>query len=145
MVAGRALNQLAKIPFEFNITVKGPFRALIGTMRSLQDPTLLIQSTLPDLIRDQPTATPPFSPRKARLCDEAVDVDVDALRCDAGRDETDEDPPRRAGCSRSAGCVQVSAPEKPIEINLNINIRQEVVVRLQQDVRDLIKENPGVF
>jgi hypothetical protein len=45
----------------------------------------------------------------------------------------------------SAGCVQVAAPEKPIEINLNINIRQEVVVRLQQDVRDLIKENPGVF
>ena len=45
----------------------------------------------------------------------------------------------------SAGCVQVSAPEKPIEINLNINIRQDVVVRLQQDVRDLIKENPGVF
>lgn len=44
-----------------------------------------------------------------------------------------------------AGCVQVSAPDKPIEINLNINIRQEVVVRLQQDVRDLIKENPGVF
>lgn len=44
-----------------------------------------------------------------------------------------------------AGCVQVSAPEKPIEINLNINIRQEVVVRLQEDVRDLIKDNPGVF
>jgi hypothetical protein len=43
------------------------------------------------------------------------------------------------------GCVQVSAPEKPIEINLNINVRQEVVVRLQQDVRDLIKKNPGVF
>lgn len=44
-----------------------------------------------------------------------------------------------------AGCVQVSAPDKPIEINLNINIRQEVVVRLQQDVQDLIQENPGVF
>ncbi|HEY0113100.1 MAG TPA: YnbE family lipoprotein [Allosphingosinicella sp.] len=44
-----------------------------------------------------------------------------------------------------AGCVQVSAPEEPIEINLNINIRQEVVVRLQEDVRDLIKKNPGVF
>ena len=43
------------------------------------------------------------------------------------------------------GCVQVSAPEKPIEINLNINIRQEVVVRLQQDVRELIQKNPGVF
>ncbi len=44
-----------------------------------------------------------------------------------------------------SGCVQVAAPEKPIEINLNINIRQEVVVRLQEDVRDLIKKNPGVF
>ena len=45
----------------------------------------------------------------------------------------------------SAGCVQVSAPDKPIEINLNINIRQEVVVRLQQDVKQLIQNNPGVF
>ncbi len=44
-----------------------------------------------------------------------------------------------------SGCVQVAAPDKPIEINLNINIRQEVVVRLQEDVRDLIKKNPGVF
>ena len=44
-----------------------------------------------------------------------------------------------------AGCIQLSAPEKPIEINLNINIRQEVVVRLQQDVRELIEKNPGVF
>ena len=45
----------------------------------------------------------------------------------------------------TTGCVQVSAPDKPIEINLNINIRQEVVVKLQQDVRDLIQSNPGVF
>ena len=44
-----------------------------------------------------------------------------------------------------SGCVQVAAPDKPIEINLNINIRQEVVVRLQQDVRELIEKNPGVF
>lgn len=43
------------------------------------------------------------------------------------------------------GCVQVSAPDKPIEINLNINIRQEVVVKLQQDARELIQQNPGVF
>ena len=45
----------------------------------------------------------------------------------------------------AGGCVQVSAPDKPIEINLNINIRQEVVVRLQQDVKELIDKNPGVF
>lgn len=43
------------------------------------------------------------------------------------------------------GCVQVSAPEKPIEINLNINIRQEVVVRLTEDVRALRQREPGVF
>ena len=43
------------------------------------------------------------------------------------------------------GCVQVTAPDRPIEINLNINIRQEVVVRLQGDVRELIEANPGVF
>lgn len=44
-----------------------------------------------------------------------------------------------------SGCIQLSAPDKPIVINLNINIRQEVVVRLQQDVRELIEKNPGVF
>jgi PBP1b-binding outer membrane lipoprotein LpoB len=37
------------------------------------------------------------------------------------------------------GCVQVSTPDRPIEVNLNINIRQEVVVRLQQDARELIE------
>ena len=44
-----------------------------------------------------------------------------------------------------AGCVQLKAPDKPIEINLNVNIRQEVVVRLEKDVQDLIKKNPGAF
>ncbi len=44
-----------------------------------------------------------------------------------------------------AGCVNVSAPEKPIEINLNINVKQEVIVRLQQDAQDLITKNPELF
>ena len=43
------------------------------------------------------------------------------------------------------GCVEVTAPEGPIVIDLNINIRQEVVVSLREDVRDLIQSNPGVF
>ena len=43
------------------------------------------------------------------------------------------------------GCVQVTAPERPIEINLNINIRQEVVVSLRDDARRLIEQNPGIF
>lgn len=44
-----------------------------------------------------------------------------------------------------AGCIQLRAPNKPIEITLNVNIRQEVVVRLEKDVQDLIKKNPGIF
>jgi hypothetical protein len=44
-----------------------------------------------------------------------------------------------------ASCVTVKAPDKPIEINLNVVIRQEVVVRLQQDVQQLIQQNPEAF
>ena len=51
MIAGRALGELRKIPFEFNIKVKGPFRTLIATMRSFEDPTNLIQSVLPEKLR----------------------------------------------------------------------------------------------
>ena len=31
-----------------------------------------------------------------------------------------------------AGCVQIQAPDKPIEINLNVNIKQEVVLILKK-------------
>ncbi len=44
-----------------------------------------------------------------------------------------------------AGCVQLTAPEKPIEINLNINIKQEVIVRLQKDAQEIITNNPELF
>lgn len=44
-----------------------------------------------------------------------------------------------------ASCITVKAPEKPIEINLNVDIRQEVLVRLQNDVEQLIRENPQAF
>ena len=43
------------------------------------------------------------------------------------------------------GCISVKAPEKPIEINLNVTIRQEVLVRLQRDVEQLITQNPQAF
>ena len=43
------------------------------------------------------------------------------------------------------GCIQVRAPDKPIEINLNVKVQQEVVVRLQQDAKDLITNNPELF
>jgi hypothetical protein len=44
-----------------------------------------------------------------------------------------------------ASCISVKTPEKPIEINLNVTIRQEVIVRLQRDVEQLINQNPQAF
>ena len=44
-----------------------------------------------------------------------------------------------------AGCISVSPPDKPIEINLNVTIRQEVLVKLQRDVEQLIEQNPEAF
>jgi|GEM_PF-1230958 len=45
----------------------------------------------------------------------------------------------------TAGCVTVRPPDKPIEINLNVKIEQEVLVRLQRDVDQLIRQNPDIF
>lgn len=45
----------------------------------------------------------------------------------------------------AGGCIQVKAPDKPIEINLNVNVKQEVVVRLQKDAQDFIADNPELF
>ena len=52
--------------------------------------------------------------------------------------------PILGGLALSA-CVTVKAPDKPIEINLNVKIEQEVLVRLQRDVDQLIKSNPDAF
>ncbi len=44
-----------------------------------------------------------------------------------------------------SGCITVKAPDKPIEINLNINVKQEVVVSLKKDAEDFIASNPDLF
>jgi len=41
--------------------------------------------------------------------------------------------------------VKVEAPDKPIVINLNIKIEQEVRVKVERDVEDLLKKEPGLF
>ena len=43
------------------------------------------------------------------------------------------------------GCITVKPPDKPIDINLNVAIKQEVLVRLQQDVQQMIQKNPQAF
>jgi hypothetical protein len=44
-----------------------------------------------------------------------------------------------------AGCVSVKAPDKPIVIELNINIRQEVIYRLAADAGNTIEQNKDIF
>jgi hypothetical protein len=43
------------------------------------------------------------------------------------------------------GCVQVTAPDKPIVINLNIAIRQEVLLRLDEASKKVTEDNPEIF
>ena len=47
----------------------------------------------------------------------------------------------------AAACipVQIQAPDRPIEVNLNVNIRQEVIVRLERDAQDLLDQNSDLF
>ena len=44
-----------------------------------------------------------------------------------------------------ASCITVKPPDKPIVVNLNVDIKQEVLVRLQQDVQQMIQKNPQAF
>jgi hypothetical protein len=50
-----------------------------------------------------------------------------------------------AGSMMTAGCITVKAPDKPIVIELNINIKQEVVYRLAGDASQTIESNKEVF
>jgi hypothetical protein len=49
------------------------------------------------------------------------------------------------GAGALGGCVSVNAPDKPIVIELNINIRQEVIYRLADDAAGTIQDNPEIF
>jgi hypothetical protein len=43
------------------------------------------------------------------------------------------------------GCINIAAPDEPIVIEININIRQEVIYRLAQDAANTIDENADIF
>lgn len=48
----------------------------------------------------------------------------------------------------SAACtptVKLEAPDKPIEINMNVKIQQDVRVRVERDVENAISKNPDLF
>lgn len=45
----------------------------------------------------------------------------------------------------TGGCINIAAPSEPIVIELNINIRQEVIYRLAEDAANTIDENADIF
>lgn len=47
-----------------------------------------------------------------------------------------------AGC---APTVKVEAPDKPIEITMNVNINHEIRVKVEKDIDELVDENPDLY
>jgi hypothetical protein len=51
-------------------------------------------------------------------------------------------------CLLAGACtptVQLAAPEKPIEINMNVNIEHRIKVEIEKDVKQAITKNPDIF
>jgi len=47
-----------------------------------------------------------------------------------------------AGCNPT---VKIEAPDKPIEINLNVKIEQEIRIKVDRDLDQLLADNPDLF
>jgi hypothetical protein len=50
-----------------------------------------------------------------------------------------------AGATACAPTIKLAAPDKPIEINLNIKIDATVRHEIDKDLEDLIVNNPDLF
>ena len=86
-----------------------------------------------------------FSDAKAPICHNYATLTkraYGAIRCNMGKKLFALIP---VGALGLGGCVQVQAPDKPIVINLNISIRQEVLYKLDEASKKAIEENPEIF
>ncbi len=108
----------------------------------------------------QPLRANPFNLLKAKTSHEPLRIDRATARCHTrrhlagragadgtariwkarGHDGSSGDPFGRAGRLH-----QYVAPDQPIVIELNINIRQEVIYRLAEDAANTIDENADIF
>ena len=50
-----------------------------------------------------------------------------------------------AGAVALSACVSVTAPDKPIVIELNINIKHELIVQLAEDAKKTMDKNGEIF
>lgn len=83
--------------------------------------------TIPDLTSRVPGAKPQVAPGRARGKVMKAFATVIGLA---------------AACS---GCINIKAPDKPIVIQLDINIRAEVLYALAEDAANTIDENKDIF
>lgn len=47
-----------------------------------------------------------------------------------------------AACSPT---VKMEAPDKPIEINMNVKIEHEIRVKVEKDIEQMLEENKDIF
>ncbi len=50
-----------------------------------------------------------------------------------------------AGAMALSACVSVTAPDKPIVIELNINIKHELIVQLAEDAKKTMDQHGEIF
>lgn len=50
-----------------------------------------------------------------------------------------------AGSLMMGGCITLNAPDKPIVIELNIKIEQDVVYKLAPEVQQTVEKNKDIF
>jgi hypothetical protein len=41
--------------------------------------------------------------------------------------------------------IKVEAPDKPIEINMNINIKHEILIKIEKDVEEMFEDEEDLF
>ena len=44
-------------------------------------------------------------------------------------------------CAACNPTVKIEAPDKPIEINMNINIKHEILIKVEQQVKELLEDD----
>ena len=47
-----------------------------------------------------------------------------------------------AGCTPT---VKVEAPDKPLEINLNVKVDHKITVKVDKDLEDVMEKNDDIF
>ncbi len=53
-----------------------------------------------------------------------------------------------AGALALAACsptVKLEAPDKPIEINMTLNIKHEILLKVEKDVQQMFQSDKGLF